>query len=443
MKFKIMSISSNYEYSTLTLIKYLRKELQKFPEILAKLFPERTKRYTDTMLSILWRGETLRNEYIKNARRQFKCCKFVFPDKSLSLLMNKLANTYGEMVKHCFKIFECYKEGKLCTLGFIDKLKTELGKLSGDIFVTDEELSLLFGRSPWYITNKIKIITKSTDPNYNPNYTFSYKNLEDFKWNIEQILGDKAKNLKEQVIKYLYYNPDLKDYSLQQYTIKNPNYFSHLGECKDDIEKFYWLGFLYADGHLEEKRHKIQFKLSIQDEDKIYRFAQSIGFSLDRIHRVYEITEQKGQYKTYISSRLWFGCKPMADALRDLGFTKFKEYKAGLPEIIKSMILSTRSISKTSYIPWYAVIEGKFALAFLLGFYDGDGTYHGGMSASICNTNKKFLTELKIYFGIKNRILKSGISEENHKQLFKLALGPDIFKLMLESFKFSMKRKRP
>ena len=40
-------------------------------------------------------------------------------------------------------------------------------------------------------------------------------------------------------------------------------------------------------------------------------------------------------------------------------------------------------------------------LAFLLGFFDGDGTWNGGRSAEIYSSNKVILTDIKKKFKIK------------------------------------------
>ncbi|MFX1325355.1 MAG: LAGLIDADG family homing endonuclease [Promethearchaeota archaeon] len=392
------------------------------------------------MLSELWRGKTLRNEYIKNVRQYYKSYKYIFPSKSLELLEKKLEGEFERKGNKLFDIISRYRIGKTNTINFIDQLKQELGRISKEIPVTGEELSILFGRDSSYIKNKLMILTRIDDPVYNPNYLFSHENLNGLLKNIRALFGQKSKKLEIYVEKYINLNPDIKDYSLQQYTIKNPNYFSQIDQLKP--EKFYWLGFLFADGRLEEKIHKIQFKLSIKDKERVIKFAKVIGFPLERIHEVSEIKEYNGEIKVFTSLRVWFGCKPMAENLKQLGFLIFKEGTKGLPDVIKSLIMKAKQISKNKKISWYKSAEGKCVLSFLLGFYDGDGTYTEKMSARIFNTNKKFLEEVKNFYGIKNVIRKANKPKEDHKQNYYLTLGPILFKAMLESYKYSMIRKR-
>ena len=296
--------------------------------------------------------------------------------------------------------------------------------------------------SSTYIKNKLIILTNLNAPNYNTNYLFSHENLNDFLSNIQVLLGEKSKKLKAYIEKYIYLNPSIKLYSLQQYIIENPDYFSLTELNLLEPVRFYWLGFLYADGHLEEKMHKIQFKLSKLDEERVKKYAKDIGYPIEKIQEILEIKEYKGEKKIFNALRLWFGCKPMAKDLKELGFIGFKLGIEGIPEIVKSLILRAKQISRKNKTFWYETAEGRCALAFLLGFYDGDGTYNGGMSARIYNTNKKFLEEVRTYYGIENIIREVRRSKKSNKQIYYLSLGPNLFRAMLESYKLSMIRKR-
>lgn len=87
---------------------------------------------------------------------------------------------------------------------------------------------------------------------------------------------------------------------------------------------------------------------------------------------------------------------------------------AGLPEIIKRA-------------------EEDIALAFLLGFFDGDGTWCGGRSAEIYSSNKVILMDIKRKFKIKYpvRTTKDAVIDELsekiiHRAAHRLTLGADL-----------------
>ncbi len=103
-------------------------------------------------------------------------------------------------------------------------------------------------------------------------------------------------------------------------------------------------------------------------------------------------------------------------------------------------------------IHWSETYFGKVAHAWLLGFYDGDGTHNGGFSALVRSSSKKLIQEIKFLFGSPNKVLT--LREPGSKVMafdrlitskgfFGLTVGTDVFKRMLLSYKDSMLRKRP
>ncbi|MBA7668195.1 hypothetical protein ES703_76304 [subsurface metagenome] len=75
-----------------------------------------------------------------------------------------------------------------------------------------------------------------------------------------------------------------------------------------------------------------------------------------------------------------FGCKPMWYDLKKLGIFDFKNSEK-VPRIIKQLI--NKAKLKSPFGQLISSKEGRLALNFLMGFYDGDGNYRGGMSARI------------------------------------------------------------
>ena len=83
-----------------------------------------------------------------------------------------------------------------------------------------------------------------------------------------------------------------------------------------------------------------------------------------------------------------FGCKPMWYDLKKLGIFNFKN-SGKVPHIVKQLINMAQLKNPSGQL--ISSKEGRLALNFLMGFYDGDGNYRGGMSARILNSKKTFL----------------------------------------------------
>ncbi len=92
-------------------------------------------------------------------------------------------------------------------------------------------------------------------------------------------------------------------------------------------------------------------------------------------------------------------------------------------------------------------------LAFLLGFYDGDGSLEIVSECRIlsrsASSNTEFLESIKNYFGIKYKISPFTLKKYSYskKKMIKikcnrLELGELLFKEMLEIYPFSLERKR-
>ncbi|MHA1499552.1 MAG: hypothetical protein ACTSRT_18645, partial [Promethearchaeota archaeon] len=172
--------------------------------------------------------------------------------------------------------------------------------------------------------------------------------------------------------KYIAANPDVKDYPNQQYTITNPNFFSNLEmntSSELTIPKFYWLGFLWADGRYDEEWSKIVFKLQAKDFEIMERFADAVGFDRDRIKYGSEFRETDEGISQYDYVKVKFGCKPMAEDLMKYEFVDFKKGRIGLPPLVIRTLIEAKRLALKSNIKYHQTIEGKCALSFLLGFY--------------------------------------------------------------------------
>jgi intein/homing endonuclease len=241
----------------------------------------------------------------------------------------------------------------------------------------------------------------------------------------------------------------LKKYSSQQYTISKPHYFQNI---KKDVEVSYWFGFLRADGSRAGHPYAIILELAKKDKDRLEEFAKIIGFPLNRINFRTRYKWYKGKLKKYDVGRLQFICKPMAADIDNLGFQSSKAEQKIVPDYVIEAIKEAKEKTKQTNIDWRLNLPGQIALAFLLGFYDGDGTYIGGKSAVIYSSSKQFLEHIKELFGIRNKVLeaiapgKEVIVFDNDfisKGSYSLALGSKLFEMMINSYQHSMKRKRP
>lgn len=185
--------------------------------------------------------------------------------------------------------------------------------------------------------------------------------------------------------------------------VAHPNLRHDFFEIIDSEEKAYWLGFLYADGYVNEKNGAIVMDLAQKDEDQIKRFCQALGANEDKIrHRIHKCGSKSCSVK--ISSR------QMCNDVVNLGCGQNKSLTVRFPMFI----------------------EKKLRLPFFSGYYDGDG-YES--SYEICCGSKRFLEDIKNIFSIPFFIRKK-------RTVYTLSLGKE-FKATLESsYLDSMNRKR-
>lgn len=249
---------------------------------------------------------------------------------------------------------------------------------------------------------------------------------------------------------------NLKEYSLQQYTITNPNFFS---DILQNPVAAYWLGFLCADGYVsDDGRYAIGTELSVKDEDHLKKFGELVGFDESRIYYRARLRTYKSEIRIYECNAIDFCCKPMHETLKELGLFGSKSERKSVPSIIKEAIRLAKKEVENTHVHWSETSYGKVAHAWLLGFYDGDGQYMGKTSprakytAQILSTSEDLLKEIKDLFEIKNRVYpktKSGdetyVFDESiiSKGFYRLTLGSDVFKRLLESYYNSLDRKRP
>jgi hypothetical protein len=176
----------------------------------------------------------------------------------------------------------------------------------------------------------------------------------------------------------------------------------------DTKEKAYWLGFLFADGRMKKDKRAVQICLSVKDEIQIDDFISFVGGDIEdkRYYGPYKTSGKQVHY--YLSnSNLYtdlinLGCLP--NKHKNISFRK---------------------------------LDNNFLdLAFILGFYDGDGTQG---STDITCGSITFLEQVRKHFNIKNKIK---VKINPYGKAYNLSLGIDLFQLMLENYDGGLRRKR-
>lgn len=187
--------------------------------------------------------------------------------------------------------------------------------------------------------------------------------------------------------------------------IKNERIF----ETIDTKEKAYWLGFLYADGFIGKNKRFLRLNLSVKDEEQLDRFIDFVGGT----------KEDKRKSKEYYngdklrSGKMVYFCilsKKIVLDLEDNGCVYKKSSIIRLPEF---------------YLE-------ELDLAFLLGYYDGNGD---ATKTSFSSGSIGFIEDVKIKYKLNSSIVTKGGC---HRFYF----GTELFDKMIKNYENSMPRKR-
>jgi len=201
----------------------------------------------------------------------------------------------------------------------------------------------------------------------------------------------------------------------------NPNLKYNYFEKIDTLERAYWLGFIFADGHISKNLDRFRFKLSIRNKEHLENFCRTIKIGFENIKTEISIKTNKKYSVLSIYNQKF---------IRDLLFHKV------VP-------------SKTKIIELPELNNQKLYLAFLLGYYDGDGTKG---TSRIKSASKKFLVQIQSLFEIKyqiktiekNKIIRNfdGSIRVIKGKCYALFLGSKLFNEMIDNYEYSLKRKR-
>lgn len=121
--------------------------------------------------------------------------------------------------------------------------------------------------------------------------------------------------------------------------------------CEPNLENSYWAGFIAADGHISKNGKRISFGLSSKDEEILIALNKAINSNYP-IHQKIISTSYKQDQKI---SQLGLGC------VNDTLSKDLKKYWNIVNN--KSLILKPPKV------------KNELALAFIIGYIDGDGWF--------------------------------------------------------------------
>jgi hypothetical protein len=131
--------------------------------------------------------------------------------------------------------------------------------------------------------------------------------------------------------------------------VVNHSYFDNI----DNEEKAYWLGFIYADGYIRERKsgNSLEIKLSIKDVDHLNKFKKCIE-SDHLIKESYSKVKYKGGVSTSHMVHLAIYSTKLVNSVKSVGIHSRKTFTIGRPNIDDDLIPH-----------------------FIRGYFDGDGSF--------------------------------------------------------------------
>ena len=301
------------------------------------------------------------------------------------------------------------------TLEFVQDLKKEVTAILSK-YISNEKLGEILGQKKSHIRSILEYARK--DPNYLLTLdliTIWEKQLKSkitYSKKLKSIIKN-YKNTNKLLQKrqwVLYHHPDL-----------DLDYFKVI----DTKEKAYWFGWLFAEGNIyknKDNNFEISVNIGLSDGILIKHFIKAIGFNPKFVEYRKRIIVDNDNNKERIlrSFRVRFTNRIFGENMRNNGFVIGK---------------------KSDKIKFPKLKSHELDLAFLLGFFDGDGK-QGKTGIKI--RSRVFLENIKSKFNLKNKIgsEKYKIKSGEEREVFRLHLGADLFNEMLDNYENSLERKR-
>lgn len=302
------------------------------------------------------------------------------------------------------------------SLMLLHEIKREVTKLVPIVdlcrgVLSNEKLSLLLGQEKSHIQNIFEKARKD------PKYIIAQKFLDDYKTNLKSKFNRDCENAIKKIKHYVIVNSPPNN-NLDRLRYSHPNLIRNFFKIVDTKKKAYWLGFIYADGSVYraykgDEYTRFGIKIARKDKILIERFAKAINFNPKYIIE-YDRTKIKDGVKTkYEMIKMEFKSKIFTDYLKELGVVPDKTFRIKLPN------LGRRELN----------------LAFLLGFFDGDGKQ--GFTV-LRSGNARFLEQIKTRYNLPFEV---NPDKDNPKAL-SLSLGSILFNEMMLNYELSLPRKR-
>jgi hypothetical protein len=161
-------------------------------------------------------------------------------------------------------------------------------------------------------------------------------------------------------------------------------------ECIDSEEKAYWLGFLYADGCINEraKSSNLEITLCEQDKEHLYKLRQAIQGDMP-----IKLKHTKLNGKVFNSYRLTVCSTELCEDLSKLGCVANKSLILQFPNFL----------------------EENLYKHFIRGYLDGDGCISTRCRVSICGTYD-FLYDMQEHFIDKLQVTKVSILSDKRRK---------------------------
>ncbi len=301
------------------------------------------------------------------------------------------------------------------TLQFIRNLKKEICfRLAKEI--SNQELSSILGQKEGHVKWILEVSRK------NPEYVLTLELLENYQDQLILKLENisRINNLIEQY-KIVNKAPE-KNYFIHNYHPNlNLNYFRYI----NTKEKAYLFGLLLADGSLYKNNQGnlvISIELNVKDGLLLKNYIKAIGF---------EATYVK-YYKRLIQD----------ETTKEIRIIRLFRVRFSNNLFGENMILNGFPIGKKSDIIRFPNLGNRgLKLAFLLGYFDGDGKQG---TTRISSNSYLFIQDIKSIFrvGYKPDITSYKIKSGEIKKSYKLHLGAELFNKMLDNYEASLQRKR-
>ena len=302
----------------------------------------------------------------------------------------------------------------LTTMDLLNALRNEIEDFIPTTMIIDGRKVQMFhnGQLSW---NKLSLILCKyghrlariiRNVRNNPEYKIALDELNKWEDNIRTLFGIKADSSINLIETYRSSNEDLPVSSEFKVLNFHPNLRMDYFEEIDTKEKAYWLGFLWADVYIGN-RSDISLELSKKDELLIDRFINALG--LDPSFKDEFQYQRKTGIKSYI--RIRFKCPKMKSDLLNLGYKPPKLKQTQFP------FLDSRELD----------------LAFLLGFFDGEGKEG---TTNLHLGSKKILDQIKEKFDIPHDVYP------DKEGYWYLSLGGKLFNEMMDNYNYSLGRKR-